>query len=211
MRRRIAAIATGVLALFVVATPGVASAHAILDSSTPAASTVVSQSPAEIRLDFNEDIEGTLLNIRLFDAEQKEIDVEDAGLLPQDPSIVIASIPNLADGVYVVVWRVVSADGHPVSGAFPFEVGERSSGTGNDLLTKILSSIDTESPLGNPLAAGRFFAFLSLVALIGTVVFSWGSTLLTTEKARRLIRVSSIGIAVGSVIVLLLQLSLIHI
>jgi copper transport protein len=205
MRRRIAAIATGVLALFIVATPGVASAHAILDSSSPAASTVVSQSPAEIRLDFNENIEGTLLNVRLFDADQKEIDVEDAGLLPQDPSIVVAPLSDLADGVYVVVWRVVSADGHPVSGAFPFEVGERSSGTGNDLLTKILSSIDTESPLGNPLAAGRFIAFLSLVVLIGTVVFSWGSTLLTSEKARRLIRISAVGIAAGSIVVLLLQ------
>jgi hypothetical protein len=68
MRRRIIAVATGLLALISFATPGVASAHAILDSSNPAASTVVSQSPAEIRLDFNEQIEGTLLNVRLFDA-----------------------------------------------------------------------------------------------------------------------------------------------
>ena len=205
MRRRIIAFAAGLLALISFATPGVASAHAILDSSNPAASTVVSQSPAEIRLDFNEQIEGTLLNVRLFDAEQKEITVQRAELLDLDPSIVIAAIPDLVDGVYVVVWRVVSADGHPVSGAFPFEVGERSSGTGNDLLTKILSSIDTESPLGNPLAAGRFIAFLSLVVLIGTVVFSWGSTLLTSEKARQLIRISAVGIAAGSVVVLLLQ------
>ena len=205
MRRRIIAVATGLLALITFATPGVASAHAVLDSSNPAASTVIAQSPAEIRLDFNEHIESSLLSVRLFDAQQKEITVQRAELLDLDPSIVIAAIPDLADGVYVVVWRVVSADGHPVSGAFPFEVGDQSSGTGQDLLTKILNSIDAQSPLGNPLAAGRFISFLSLVLLIGTVVFTWGSSLLRTEKARQLVRLSTLGIAFGSIAVLLLQ------
>ena len=205
MRRRIAAITTGLLALITFATPGIASAHAVLDSSNPAASTVISQSPAEIKLDFNEHIEGKLLSIRLFDAKQKEIEISRAELLDLDASVVTAAIPDLADGVYVVVWRVVSADGHPVSGAFPFEVGDQSSGTGQDLLTKILNSIDSQSPLGNPLAAGRFISFMSLVLLLGTVVFAWGSSLQRTEKARQIVRLSILGIAFGSVAVLLLQ------
>jgi copper transport protein len=205
MRRRIIAVAAVLLALVSFTTPGVASAHAILDSSNPAASTVIAESPAEIRLDFNEHIESSLLNVRLFDAAQKEITVERAELLGTDPSIVIAAIPDLADGVYVVVWRVVSADGHPISGAFPFEVGDKSSGTGNDLLTKILNNIDSESPLGNPLAASRFISFMSLVVLLGLVVFTWGTSLLTAEKARRLLRASILGVAFGSIAVLLLQ------
>lgn len=205
MRRRIIAIALGMLALITFATPGVASAHAILDSSDPTASTVISQSPAEIKLDFNEHIEGTLLNIRLFDASQKEIEISPAELLDLDPSVVTAAIPDLQDGVYVVVWRVVSADGHPVSGAFPFEVGDQSSGKSDEVLTKILTSINTTSPLGNPLAAGRFISFMSLVLLLGTVVFTWGSSLITTLKARQLIRFSTLGIAFGSIVVLFLQ------
>lgn len=205
MRRRIIAVAAGLLALVSFTTPGVASAHAILDSSNPAASTVIAESPAEIRLDFNEHIESSLLNVRLFDAEQKEITVQRAELLGTDPSIVIAAIPDLVDGVYVVVWRVVSADGHPISGAFPFEVGDKSSGTGNDLLTKILNSIDSESPLGNPLAASRFISFMSLVVLLGLVVFTWGTSLLTAEKARQFLRASILGVAFGSIAVLLLQ------
>lgn len=205
MRRRVIAVATGLLALVTFATPGVASAHAILDSSEPAASTVISQSPAEIKLDFNEEIEGTLLSVRLFDAQQKEIEISRAELLDLDPSVVTAAIPDLSDGVYVVVWRVVSADGHPVSGAFPFEVGDQSSGKSEEVLTKILNSINTKSPLGNPLAAGRFISFMSLVVLLGTVVFTWGSTLITSQKSRQLMRFSTVGIAVGSIIVLLLQ------
>jgi copper transport protein len=73
------------------------------------------------------------------------------------------------------------------------------------LLTKILNNIDSESPLGNPLAASRFISFMSLVVLLGIVVFTWGSSLLTTQKARRLLRASILGVAFGSIAVLLLQ------
>jgi len=46
---------------------------------------------------------------------------------------------------------------------------------------------------------------MSLVLLLGTVVFTWGSSLLRTEKARQLVRLSILGIAFGSIAVLLLQ------
>ena len=205
MRRRMFAAFGAVVALVSFATPNVASAHAILDSSNPVASSVIMQSPEEVRLDFNEAIESTLLNIRLFDAEQKEVTIERAELLAVDPSVVVAPLPDLSNGVYVVVWQVVSSDGHPVSGAFPFEVGEQSSGTSEDVLEKILNSINTDSPLGTPLAIARFVSFLSLIVLLGTVVLTWGSSLIVAPRARRLMRSSVVGLAVGSVAVLLLQ------
>jgi copper transport protein len=205
MLRRLFATAAGLMALVTFTTPSVASAHAILDSSNPVASSVIMQSPEEVRLDFNEAIESTLLNVRLFDADQKEISIDDADLLDVDSSIVVASIPDLSHGVYVVVWQVVSADGHPISGAFPFEVGDQSSGTSEDVLAKILNSINTDSPLGTPLAVARFVSFLSLLVLLGTVVLTWGSPLIVTLRARRLMRSSVVGLAVGSSAVLLLQ------
>ena len=42
-------------------------------------------------------------------------------------------MPVLADGLYAVVWRVTSADGHVVDGAFSFQVGTASTGSGQDL------------------------------------------------------------------------------
>jgi copper transport protein len=205
MLRRLWLVAASSIALVSFATPNVVSAHAILDSSNPVASTVIVQSPEEIRLDFDESIESTLLNVRLFDADQKEISIDDAALLDVDPSVVVTPIPDLSKGVYVVVWQVVSSDGHPVSGAFPFEVGDQSSGTSEDVLAKILNSINTDSPLGTPLAVARFISFLSLLVLLGTVVLTWGSSLIVTQKARRLMRTSVIGLATGSIAVLLLQ------
>jgi copper transport protein len=205
MFRRMFLMAASAIALLSFATPSVASAHAILDSSNPVASSVIMQSPEEVRLDFNEAIESTLLNVRLFDAKQKELPIDDAELLAIDQSVVVTPIPNLSNGVYVVVWQVVSSDGHPVSGAFPFEVGDQSSGTSEDVLAKILNSINTDSPLGTPLAIARFIAFLSLIVLLGTVVLTWGSSLIVTQRARRLMRFSVVGLAVGSSAVLLMQ------
>lgn len=35
----------------------------------------------------------------------------------------LGALPELPDGGYQVSWRVVSADGHPISGSFGFRVG----------------------------------------------------------------------------------------
>ena len=50
-------IASTVLVLTFI--PGIASAHAILESSSPEASTLLASSPKEIRLDFDEQVEAT--------------------------------------------------------------------------------------------------------------------------------------------------------
>ena len=84
-----------------------ASAHASLDSSSPAPSTVLSQPPGEIALDFSETVEQRLASIRLFDSEQREIEVGRATRLEADPSSIVATLPLLGNGVYVVVWRVL--------------------------------------------------------------------------------------------------------
>jgi methionine-rich copper-binding protein CopC len=60
MLRRLLLVAASSIALVSFASPSVVSAHAILDSSNPVASTVIMQSQEEIRLDFDESIESTL-------------------------------------------------------------------------------------------------------------------------------------------------------
>ena len=62
-----AVIASTVLALTFI--PGIASAHAILESSSPEASVLLASSPKEIRLDFDEQVEATLGDVRVYDSE----------------------------------------------------------------------------------------------------------------------------------------------
>lgn len=175
MRLMVAACALSFLA--VMAGGREASAHAVLDSSSPAASTVLETSPDEIRLSFNEAVESPLLEVRLFGADQEEIVISAPQRSPRDASVVTAALPVLDDGVYVVVWRVMSADGHPATGAFPFEIGRTTSGTGSDLVADVLSGLDGSSPLELPLTIARFVAFVAMVGLIGALFFTWGSPL----------------------------------
>jgi len=205
MRRLAKSLIAVCVALFVVMFPSVASAHAILDSSSPTASSVLEVSPTEIRLDFNETIEKSLLSIQLFDAEQLPVSIGKATRSDSDASVVSATVPKLSDGVYVVVWRAVSADGHPVSGAFPFEVGNSSTVDAGELLTRVLKGLDTESPLGGPLAIARFLAYIAVIVLIGFVAFTWDSTTFINTRVRTTLRQAVIVFAIGSLGVLLMQ------
>ena len=110
-----------------------AAAHAALESSTPAANAVLTSSPPLIALDFDERIEAGVATIRLFDGDGVAIGIgsPESGA---DDSQVQATVPRLDDGLYAVVWHVVSADGHPVDGAFAFQIGTTATGDAEALL-----------------------------------------------------------------------------
>ena len=114
-------------------------------------------------------------------------------------------MPALDDGVYVAVWRVVSADGHPVNGAFPFEVGDTSSGNSNELLQKILLGLNKTSDLESPMALMRFIAFLGTMILLGAATLVRQGKYFPERSLVRLAQYSTIAIAIGSLGVLLLQ------
>ncbi len=204
MKRFIAMLALAV-GVGVVTTPGIASAHAILESSDPSSSQVLPTSPTQITLTFNEDIESKLGSIRLFDSKQKELNIDKTQRSAANKHVAFASIPPLKNGVYIVVWRVVSADGHPISGAFPFEIGTASSGNTSTLLANVLNGLESNSDLGNPLAFARLISFLGAIVLIGMVSVTWGSTLVRSKRAMRVLRISAVMLACGSLAVLLLQ------
>lgn len=198
-----AVIAITVLALTFI--PGIASAHAILESSSPEPSALLTSSPKEIRLDFDEEVEDTLGDIRLYDSEQREVSIGKTVRSASDVSKVSAEVPALKTGVYAVVWRVVSADGHPISGAFPFEIGAKSTGTSALLLEEVLNKTETTSPLGNSMSALRLLGFLGLILLIGCVSLLWRSALLGNARVRKTLQYSSAFIAFSSLGLLLMQ------
>jgi methionine-rich copper-binding protein CopC len=99
--------------------PAAAAAHSLLIASVPAADTTVGDLPA-VSLRFNNRIEKKLSRIRLVPARG------DAQVLPLRAAGPVdtleASLPRLAAGRYRIEWRVLSTDGHVVSGAFGFSV-----------------------------------------------------------------------------------------
>lgn len=102
--------------------PAMASAHASLQTSDPAAEKVVPTAPTSVTLTFTEAVETALGAIRVFDGDAKRVDGGDTTRV--GPRSVSTKVPaKLANGTYTVSWRVASSDGHPIEGAFVFHVG----------------------------------------------------------------------------------------
>ncbi|HAP76860.1 MAG TPA: hypothetical protein DCR14_12340 [Acidimicrobiaceae bacterium] len=162
------AVVAAVTAIVLAASGRVASAHADLLTSDPAPDSVLSTPPAEIVLTFTEPVDPTQDAIRVVTADGTPVEL---GPVAQDlgSDSVTAALPGeLADGSYVVAWSVVSADSHPIRGAFVFSVGAPSSGA-DDLLGSVLDDTNTE-PAGDLwLSIGRFASYLGIAALIGTL------------------------------------------
>jgi methionine-rich copper-binding protein CopC len=94
-------------------------AHSLLLEASPAPGATVPP-PREVRLRFNNRIERSLSRVRVVDARGTGQDLplaEDAGA-----DRLVASAPALAAGAYRVEWRVLSADGHVVTGRYAFRV-----------------------------------------------------------------------------------------
>src|SRR5687767_7917660 len=96
--------------------------HATLVSSEPAANSQLAAAPRRIRLVYSEPVEGRLARVTLVASTGGTVVLEPAAD-PRDVHAVIAPVDSLAPGRYKVDWRVVSADGHPVTGAYWFAVG----------------------------------------------------------------------------------------
>ena len=96
-----------------------AQAHSLLLSSVPPAGAVVNGAPV-VTLRFNNRIEKKLSRIRLAPprGEAQALTVRADGAV----DALEAPLPPLAAGRYRVDWRVLSTDGHVVSGTFAFSV-----------------------------------------------------------------------------------------
>jgi copper transport protein len=110
--------AQAALALALVA--GEALGHAVLVASQPADGAVVDQAPAEVVLRFNEPVVPTAAH--LFHGSGRRVPLAGAPMSEGDRVRIELPI-GLADGRYVLSYRVTSADSHPIGGAMTFAVG----------------------------------------------------------------------------------------
>ena len=96
-----------------------AHAHTALTVTTPADTAITSASPEELVLEFNGEVR--LLNLSLISGADESVKL---GSLPSttQASFSIPVMAELAAGNYLVTWRAVGADTHPVSGEIRFSV-----------------------------------------------------------------------------------------
>jgi methionine-rich copper-binding protein CopC len=109
-------------AIFVVAGPVPAFAHAHLESSSPSADATVATAPEEVALDFSEDIEPKFSRIEIEDAKGMRVDKGDAHLASGNPKHFVVSVKPLQPGLYKVIWSVTSTDTHKTHGSYTFKL-----------------------------------------------------------------------------------------
>ncbi len=120
-RHRASFVGLAIIVLLAIAlSPPRADAHARLASSTPEASARLATSPREVILQFDERITMSATGIRVFDALSKRVDESDLRVIGSRATI---RLKTPLQGAFVVVWRAVSTDGHPIAGSFTFQVG----------------------------------------------------------------------------------------
>lgn len=113
-------VAAAVVVVLTAAVP--ASAHDELLSSTPTADERLETAPTGLSLEFSADVMELGALIMVADASGK--DWADGTPTVEGPSVTIPVTEGMPSGGYEVRWRVVSSDGHPISGVIPFTVGD---------------------------------------------------------------------------------------
>jgi len=147
-----------------------ASAHATLQDTSPRNGERLDAAPKEVSLHFTESVEVSLGAVRVYDASGKRLE-QGAIVHPNgDASSVVVGLPTLRDGAYVVTWRVISADSHPVQGAFTFLVGNAQAASDTDV-ADLLAERDSSRAVGIAYGVGRSVAFAAMLLLLGGAAF----------------------------------------
>lgn len=144
---------------------GPAEAHAELLRTEPASGAELVSAPRVIRLGFSESVTVVPGGVRLIDQTGKRVEI---GSSHVDHNDVVASVPRIPPGAYVLTWRVVSDDGHPVRGAFTFRVAR----TGSQQLAaraaeSLFASEKGRSDVGAVSALLRSVSLAAMTVLLG--------------------------------------------
>ncbi|HJS67252.1 MAG TPA: copper resistance CopC family protein, partial [Nitrospiraceae bacterium] len=85
----------------------------------------LAKAPAQVRLWFNEEIEGDYASLIVLNADKHPVTEINPQLAPDDRKSIILPLPELAPGKYSVKFRVLSVDGHVVESYFDFTIKDK--------------------------------------------------------------------------------------
>ncbi|WP_018639968.1 copper resistance CopC family protein [Parafrankia elaeagni] len=113
----VAALLLGFLVL--VTPPRPAWAHSSVLRTEPGNGSTLATPPDRISLVFNEPVWTDYATVAVTGSDGRQVETGQPQVVETTLSV---GLPDLATGGYHVTWRVVSADGHPISGEFSFTV-----------------------------------------------------------------------------------------
>ncbi len=189
IRAAVAAIAAALLVgIGTMAGPAApATAHDQVSEQTPSAGEHLAAAPDAVRLRFATRPLGIGLTILVADADG--LDWAFGEPVVEGDTVVQLLDPTMPDGNYQVRWRVVSADGHPISESFMFSVGDvvAAPAPAPTSAGEPVAAIDDQGADASAVADGGSAAQHTVVvaaigAAAGVLVFAVGALLLGRRR-----------------------------
>lgn len=152
-----AALAAALLSVVVTAAP--ASAHATLLRISPADGSVLHTVPSTVTLTFDEAVSPTFSNLLVFDPTGSNVATGPAVVHGTTVSVGLpTSVPS---GIYRIAYRVVSDDGHPVSGSATFTLALPAAATASPLPATPATTPGRSPEAASPTSPGASTSWLA--------------------------------------------------
>ncbi|WP_329582407.1 FixH family protein [Kitasatospora sp. NBC_01250] len=195
----------GTLLLLLLGTAAPASAHAALLQTDPAQNSVVASAPTSVTLTFSEAVTLDGDAVRVLDPAGKPVDTGNAAHAGgKDDTATVGLRPGLGNGTYTVAWRAISADTHPVGGAFTFSVGAPSTTSVSLSQANGAKADEVVSALYGTGRAVAYGAFALLVGAAAFVLLCWPRGA-ANRSVQRLLMGGWVALLAATVAVLLLR------
>jgi copper transport protein len=153
-------------ALIALAAPATASAHAYLTKTVPTPGAILDTPPHTIALTYDEAVEPRFAIISVTNARGDQQTTAPVHRSPSNPDTLVVPLkPHLPTGWYLIYWRAISVDGHPVQGGYTFAVGPNPGPQPQFAIPSIAETATTTN-----LLIVRWGMFLSVMIAIGLFV-----------------------------------------
>ncbi|PWW42282.1 MULTISPECIES: copper resistance CopC/CopD family protein [Paenibacillus] len=151
--------------------PQWASAHAYIVQASPGEDELVATAPEQLTLEFNESLQTAFFDIKITAPDGTQADDGNVHVDEARPHILETGLrTGLGNGTYAVNWKAVSADGHPIQGAYVFHIGEPS-GAPAGLADLTSGTGQVGGPLKWILSLTDWIQYLGLSVILGTLAF----------------------------------------
>ncbi|WP_121747935.1 copper resistance protein CopC [Streptomyces sp. E2N166] len=144
---------------------GPASAHAALTGSDPGQGAVVDKAPAQVSLTFSESVSMDDDSLRVLDPKGERVD-DGRPSGTGGTKYTVRLHAGLPDGTYTVTYQVVSADSHPVAGAYTFSIGAPS-----ETSVSVYGTEAGGGTVGWLYGLGRYVSYAGFTVLVGGAAF----------------------------------------
>ncbi len=149
--------------------------------------------PPSVALTFDEAIEPRFAIISVTDVDARSETIGPVRRSPANPDTLLVRLKKVPEGWYLVYWRAISVDGHPVQGAFTFAVGPNA-GPAPQFTIPHISATATATPL----LIARWAMFLTTMTAIGLLVLR---LLIVRPVVRRVEGTTLRAVSIGFVLV----------